>query len=178
MTDLDRDKEKEHCHQVGCTDLKKIMITLERNHFHFCLSLILITAPLSLMVLIPGPISGGVARTWFGFHYQEQNKDSQYYSFNVMHIDSELQDYQLLTQLHGSFEPYALWEIPDFGQDIEQKNTNIHSRSKTIKGKRRTTGCMIDNFQDSNSRFQKITTYHRGTYHHYHIKSSLPIIRI
>ena len=64
------------------------------------------------MVLIPG-----VARTWFGFHYQEQDKESEYYSFNVMHIDSERKDHGLLTQLHGSYEPYAHWDF-DFGQEI------------------------------------------------------------
>ena len=154
------------------------MITLERNHFHSCLSLIFIPAPLSLIVSIPGPISGGIARTWFGFHYQEQDKDSQYYSFNVMHIDSQLEDHQLLTQLHGSFERYGLWDDFDFGQGIDQKKTNFYSRSKTIKGKRSTTGCIIDNFQDSNSRFQELTSYNRATYHQYHIRSSLPIIRI
>ena len=127
------------------------------------------------MVSIPG---SGVARTWFGFRYQEQDQESQYYSFNVMHINSLWKDHGLLTQLHGSFKDYAFWDF-NFGQEFQQKKPNFYSRSKTIKGKRRTTGCtMIDNFQDSNSRFQKITTYHRGTYHHYHIKSSLPIIRI
>ena len=117
----------------------------------------------------PDPSVSGVARTWFGFHYQEQNKESQYYSFNVMHIDSQREDHVLLTQLHGSFEPYGLWYFPAFGQEIDQRKTN---------GKRSTTGCMIDNFQDSNSRFQVFgTNYHRGNYHH-HIKTNLHIIRI
>ena len=101
----------------------------------YFLSLIFISAPLSLMVLIPDPIFTGVARTWFGFHYQEQDQESQYYSFNVMHIDSQRKDYGLLTQLHGSFEPYALWDF-DFGQEIDQKKTNFYSRSNTNKGKR------------------------------------------
>ena len=101
------------------------------------------------MVSIPG---SGVARTWFGFHYQEQDQDSQYYSFNVMHINSQWKDHGLLTQLHGSFEPYAFWDF-DFGQEIEQKKTEFYSRSKIIKGKRSTTGCMINNFQGLNFRF-------------------------
>ena len=87
------------------------------------------------MVSIPDPIVSGVARTWFGFHYQEQGRDSQYYSFNVMHIDSQRKDHGLLTQLHGSFEPYAIWDF-DFGQEIDQKKPNFYSRSKTIEGKR------------------------------------------
>ena len=48
-----------------------------------------------------------------------------------MHIDSQLKDYGLLTQLHGPFEPYNVlgW---DFGEE-----TNFYSRSKTIKGKKK-----------------------------------------
>ena len=92
------------------------------------------------MVSIPG---SGVARTWFGFHYQEQDQDSQYYSFNVMHINSQWKSHGLLTQLHGSFEPYAFWDF-DFGQEIEQKNPNSYSRSKTIKGKKSTTYRVYD----------------------------------
>ena len=87
------------------------------------------------MVSIPDPIVSGVARTWFGFHYQEQNKESVYYSFNVMHIDSQREDHGLLTQLHGSYEPYAHWDW-DFGQGTNRKKSNFYSRSKTIEGKR------------------------------------------
>ena len=126
----------------------------------------------------PDPSASGVARTWFGFHYQEQNKESVYYSFNVMHIDSQREDLVLLTQLHGSFEPYGLWYFPDFGQEIDQRKTNFYYRSKSIKGKRSTTGCMIDNFQDSNSRFQDFATNHHNVNYHHHIKTNLHIIRI
>ena len=82
------------------------------------------------MVSIP---DSGVARTWFGFRYQEQDQESQYYSFNVMHINSLWKDHGLLTQLHGSFEPYGLWYWP-FGPNHERK-TNFYSRPKTNKGK-------------------------------------------
>ena len=91
------------------------------------------------MVSIP---DSGVARTWFGFHYQEQDQESQYYSFNVMHINSLWKDHGLLTQLHGSFKDYAFWDF-NFGQEFQQKTPNFYSRLKTIKGKRSTTGCMI-----------------------------------
>ena len=82
------------------------------------------------MVSIPG---SGVARTWFGFRYQEQDQDSQYYSFNVMHINSLWKDHGLLTQVHGSFKDYAFWDF-NFGQEFQQKKPNFYSRSKTIKG--------------------------------------------
>ena len=52
-----------------------------------------------------------------------------------MHIDSQREDHGLLTQLHGSYEPYAHWDF-DFGQEIVQKKSNFYSRSKTIGGKR------------------------------------------
>ena len=110
-------------------------MTFMKTLCSYFLSLIFISTPLSLMVSIPDPISSGVARTWFGFHYQEQNKESEYYSFNVMHIDSDRKDHGLLTQLHGSYEPYAHWDF-DFGQEIVQKKSNFYSRSKTIGGKR------------------------------------------
>ena len=99
----------------------------------------------ALLSLIPG-----VARTWFGFHYQEPDKDSIYYSFNVMHIDSQRKDHGLLTQLHGPFEKYDLFGW-DFGEETDQKK--FYSRTKTIKGKRSNTGYMVDNLQDSNFRF-------------------------
>ena len=103
------------------------------NH-EISLPKLIYSSPLFLTVSIPDPIVSGVARTWFGFHYQEQNKESVYYSFNVMHIDSQREDHGLLTQLHGSFEPYGLWYWP-FGQEIDQRKTNFYSRPKTNKGK-------------------------------------------
>ena len=81
----------------------------------------------------------GVARTWFGFHYQDEDQDSQYYSFNVMHINSQLKNYGLLTQLHGGFRPNG-FQYSDINEEFKQTKTNFYSRSKTNKGKRSTTG--------------------------------------
>ena len=106
------------------------------------------TFPDLLMVPIPDPIGSGVARTWFGFRFQNcvprhhcyQGQDSQYYSFNVMHIDSQRKDHGLLTQLHGSVQPHGIgnWDF-NYNEEIQKSKTNFHSRSKTNKGKRSTT---------------------------------------
>ena len=87
----------------------------------------------SSMFLITDPIGSGVARTWFGFRYPDQDQDSQYYSFNVMHINSQWKDHGLLTQLHGSFEPLGI-----IYEEFKKTETNFYSRSKSNKGKRST----------------------------------------
>ena len=56
-----------------------------------------------------------------------------------MHIDSQLKDYGLLTQLHGSFKPHGFWDS-DINEEFKKPTTNFYSRSKTNKGKRSTTG--------------------------------------
>ena len=98
-----------------------------------------LSSSLATLVSIPDPIGSGVARTWFGFHYQDEDGDSQYYSFNVMHINSQLKNYGLLTQLHGSFKPQGFWDS-DINEEFKQTKTNFYSSSKTNKGKRSTKG--------------------------------------
>ena len=90
----------------------------------------------SLKFSITDPISSGVARTWFGFRYPDQDQDSQYYSFNVMHINSQWKDHGLLTQLHGSFHPIGFGDY-DY-EEFKKTETKFYSRSKSNKGKRRT----------------------------------------
>ena len=89
----------------------------------------------SSMFSITGPISSGVARTWFGFRSPDQDQDSQYYSFNVMHIDSHRKDHGLLTQLHGSFHPIGFGDY-DYDEEFKKTETKFYSRSKSNKGKR------------------------------------------
>ena len=84
-------------------------------------------------------IGSGVARTWFGFRYPDQDQDSQYYSFNVMHINSHLKNYGLLTQLHGSFKPQGFWDS-DINEEFQKTKTKFYPRSKANKGKRSITG--------------------------------------
>ena len=81
------------------------------------------------------PIGSGVARTWFGFRYQDEDQGSQYYSFNVMHIDSQWKDHGLLTQLHGSFHPFNIKIENSKTNFYSRSKTNFHSRSKTNEGK-------------------------------------------
>ena len=104
----------------------------------------IVSSPSTALVSIPDPIGSGVARTWFGFRYQDQDQDqdSQYYSFNVMHINSYLKDYGLLTQLHGSFKPHGFRDF-DINEEFKKPKTNFYSRSKTNKGKRSTTGSAL-----------------------------------
>ena len=96
----------------------------------------IVPCPSTALVWIPDPIGSSVARTWFGFHYQVEDQDSQYYSFNVMHINSQLKDYGLLTQMHGSFQPLGFIDS-DINEEFKETKTNIYSRSRTNKGKRR-----------------------------------------
>jgi hypothetical protein len=56
-----------------------------------------------------------------------------------MHINSQLKDYGLLTQLHGSFQPHGFWDF-DVNEEFKISKTNFHSRSKRDKGKKSTTG--------------------------------------
>ena len=88
---------------------------------------------------ITDPIGSGVARTWFGFRYPDQDQDSKYYSFNVMHVYSHLlADHALLTQLHGSFLPaHGMWKY-DVNKEFKESKTNFYSRSRNDKGKRST----------------------------------------
>jgi hypothetical protein len=62
-------------------------------------------------------------------------EDIQYYSFNVMHIDSQRKDHGLLTQLHGSFQPHGFWDF-DFNEEFKNTKTNFYSRSRSNTGKR------------------------------------------
>ena len=90
----------------------------------------------SLKFSITDPISSGVARTWFGFRYPDQDQDSQYYSFNVMHIDSQRKDHGLLTQLHGSFHPIGFGDY-DYDEKFKKTETEFYSRSKRLNGKKK-----------------------------------------
>ena len=54
-----------------------------------------------------------------------------------MHINSQLKDYGLLTQMHGSFQPLGFIDS-DINEEFKETKTNFHSRSKTNKGKRST----------------------------------------
>ena len=94
----------------------------------------------SSMFSIIDPIGSGVARTWFGFRYPDQDQDSKYYSFNVMHVNSHshLADHGLITQLHGSFQPYRMWKDDWINEEFKITKTNFYSRSKSGKGKRST----------------------------------------
>ena len=54
-----------------------------------------------------------------------------------MHINSQLKNYGLLTQLHGGFRPNG-FQYSDINEEFKQTKTNFYSRSKTNKGKRST----------------------------------------
>ena len=90
----------------------------------------------SLKFSITDPISSGVARTWFGFRYPDQDQDSQYYSFNVMHINSQWKDHGLLTQFHGSFHPIGFGDY-DYDETFKKTETEFYSRSKRLNGKKK-----------------------------------------
>ena len=54
-----------------------------------------------------------------------------------MHINSQLKDYGLLTQMHGSFQPLGFIDS-DINEEFKDTKPNIYSRSRTNKGKRST----------------------------------------
>ena len=54
-----------------------------------------------------------------------------------MHISSQLKDYGLLTQMHGSFQPLGFIDS-DINEEFKETKPNIYSRSRTNKGKRST----------------------------------------
>ena len=56
-----------------------------------------------------------------------------------MHINSQLKNYGLLTQLHGSFKPQGFWDS-DINEEFQKTKTNFYPRSKANKGKRSITG--------------------------------------